>query len=97
MASPPTWFFETPLDLLDPLCFHTNFRISLSGSIKMKQNKQSFIHVLVGITDFTTFSLSLTLMSSFPSLPTLGSMFNHFLANSLNSLDLLSLFYTSTT
>lgn len=46
MASPPTWFFETPLDLLDPLCFHTNFRISLSGSIKMKQNNHSFMFCL---------------------------------------------------
>lgn len=95
--SKPHLVFRTALDLLDPLCFHTNFRTSLSGSIKMKESKQLLIHVLIAITDFATFSLSLTLMSSFPSSPNLDFMFNHSLANVLNSPVPLSLLYSSNT
>lgn len=93
MTSPPASFVRTALDL-DPLCFHTDFSFSLSGSIKMRQNKHTLIHILIEITDLTPFSLSLTLMSSFPSSPNLDSISNHFLTNTLNSLVPLSQLYT---
>ena len=50
--------FRTVLGLLDPLCFHTDFRSSLSGPIKIKESKQLLIHVLIAITDFTIFTVT---------------------------------------